>query len=290
MATGQNIFKPVVVIVTIVMAGVVTEFLQSSTIHGLAYISARRRPVRLFWLGVVTTGFTLAGLLIQQSFLSWANSPISTTIETRPIGEIDFPNVTVCPSRNSFSSLNPDLVTSRNILFDDEKRKGLSDFVPYAAFEAAYSAYKREYEEFLTGGRKYTSWYKGISQMRVPYFDEFSKAKAYDFQTTALNGSFKTPYFGETFNVSLFDYSLDCSVFLYVPDNLTVGSKIVVDIDYEISDEQWKGSREYIYTYLQTKQTRNSSSYSYSWQDALAPSKKNAKIEISVAETSAEAM
>ena len=126
--------------------------------------------------------------------------------------------------------------------------------------------------------------------MRVPYFDEFSKAKAYDFQTTALNGSFKTPYFGETFNVSLFDYSLDCSVFLYVPDNLTVGSKIVVDIDYEISDEQWKGSREYIYTYLQTKQTRNSSSYSYSWQDALAPSKKNAKIEISVAETSAEAM
>ena len=267
------------------MASVVKEFLESSTIHGLAYISTRGGLVRLFWLGVVTTGFTLAGGLIHQSFSSWASSPISTTIETRPIREIDSPNVTVCPPRNSFTSLIPDLLSSRTIKFDQEKRKELSAYVPHAAFDAAYKAYKRE-----RGERKYSNWYTGISKMRVPYFDKSFKAKTYDFLTIAPNGSFSTPYFGERFNVSLFDCSLRLDVYLYVPDYLTVGSKIVVDIDYDISDEEWKGSREYLYVWLESKQTRNSSSYStqHSTWDVLAPSKKNYKIEFIVADNSTD--
>ena len=34
------------------------EFLESSTIHGLVYISTSRRLLKLFWLCVVITGFT----------------------------------------------------------------------------------------------------------------------------------------------------------------------------------------------------------------------------------------
>ena len=127
------------------------EFLQSSTIHGLAYIGSDRSQVRIFWLGVVIAGFTGAGIMINQSFSSWAESPISTTIETLPIREIDFPNVTVCPPRNSFTSLNPDLVSSRNITFDEEKRRELSDYVPYAAYDVTYKANSRKYEEFIEG-------------------------------------------------------------------------------------------------------------------------------------------
>ena len=110
------------------------EFLESSTIHGLSYIAANRRLVRLFWIWVVITGFTGAAVMIQQSFSSWADSPISTTIETRPITEIDFPNVTVCPPRNSFTSLIPDLVSSRKMMFDDQKRLELSNSVRDAVF------------------------------------------------------------------------------------------------------------------------------------------------------------
>ena len=156
----------------------VKEFFQSSTIHGLAYIGSDRSQVRIFWLGVVIAGFTGAGIMINQSFSSWADSPISTTIETLPIREIDFPNVTVCPPRNSFASLIPDLVRSRNITFDEKKRKELSDYVPYAAYDAAYEAYKREYEEFLPGERKYISWYTGISMRTVPKFDIFFLAES----------------------------------------------------------------------------------------------------------------
>merc|ERR1711981_1301446 len=110
------------------------EFLESSTIHGLSYIAGNRGVVRLLWICVVIAGFTGATVMIQQSFSSWADSPISTTIETLPITEIDFPNVTVCPPRNSFTSLIPDLVRSRKMMFDDQKRLELSNSVPDAVF------------------------------------------------------------------------------------------------------------------------------------------------------------
>ena len=101
----------------------VREFLESSTIHGFTYLAKSSRLVRIFWVGVVFTGFSVAGVLIQQAFSSWFSSPISTTIETLPISDLDFPNVTVCPPRNSFTTLIPDLLRARNINLEVEKRK-----------------------------------------------------------------------------------------------------------------------------------------------------------------------
>ena len=119
------------------MVGVkeVKEFLESSTIHGLSYIATNRSLARLFWIFVVTTGFTGAAVMIQQSFSSWADSPISTTIETRPITEIDFPNVTVCPPRNSFTSLYPDLVMARNLTLNETERKSLALLAYYSVYD-----------------------------------------------------------------------------------------------------------------------------------------------------------
>ena len=147
----------------------VTEFLSSSTIHGLSYIAGNRRLVRLFWICVVIAGFTGAAVLIQQSFSSWADSPISTTIETRPITEIDFPNVTVCPPRNSFTSLIPDLVRSRKMMFDDQKRLELSNSVLDAVFEANYKAKYQEFLEYSQIEGEYLNWYTGISSIDLPY-------------------------------------------------------------------------------------------------------------------------
>ena len=76
----------------------VKNFLESSTIHGLAYIATGRKHVRLFWLLIVITGFTGAGFLIHTSFKSWADSPVKTTIETLPITEITFPKNNSLPS------------------------------------------------------------------------------------------------------------------------------------------------------------------------------------------------
>ena len=68
------------------MVGVgLKAFFESSTIHGLVYIATtKHRLIRLFWILVVIAGFTGAGVMIYQSFQSWADSPVKTTIETLP--------------------------------------------------------------------------------------------------------------------------------------------------------------------------------------------------------------
>ena len=85
----------------------VKEFLESSTIHGLSYISTSRKVgVKYLWVGIVITGFTISGILIFQSFKQWNKSPVGTSEETLPISEVSFPKITVCPPKGTHTALN----------------------------------------------------------------------------------------------------------------------------------------------------------------------------------------
>ena len=106
----------------------IRNFLESSSINGLNHISATRKQVRLFWISVVILGFTGAGVIIYQSFRAWDESPIKTTIETRPIREITFPKVTVCPPKNTYTEFNYDLMMTSNMTFDNDNREKLANF------------------------------------------------------------------------------------------------------------------------------------------------------------------
>ena len=88
------------------------EILDQSSIHGISYISSQKRFGRLFWIFIVLIGFTGAFLLIRQSFNDWEENPISTTSETLPMSHITFPNITVCPPRNSYLNMNFDMIQS----------------------------------------------------------------------------------------------------------------------------------------------------------------------------------
>ena len=92
----------------------IKTFFDTSTIHGLSWISSTRKWSRLFWILIVIGGFSGAGYLIYLSFDNWHQSPTSTTIETLSISKITFPNVTVCPPKNSVLNLNYDVVESNN--------------------------------------------------------------------------------------------------------------------------------------------------------------------------------
>ena len=111
------------------------EFLQSSTIHGLVYIATNRRVARLLWICIVISGFTGAGILIQQSFSSWEESPVSTTIESSSISHLAFPGVVVCPARNSFTSLNPDLAQADRNSWDQNTTQRLLEIILEATFD-----------------------------------------------------------------------------------------------------------------------------------------------------------
>ena len=70
-----------------------TNFLESSSIHGLAHIAHAQKFAKVLWIFIVVSGFIGAGTLIHQSFKSWSESPIITNIETLPISEISIPKV-----------------------------------------------------------------------------------------------------------------------------------------------------------------------------------------------------
>ena len=97
--------------------GNLRTFLETSTIHGLAYISTSRKYVKSFWILIVMGGFIGAGVLINQSFENWNESPVKTTIETLPITNLKFPKVTVCPPKNTYTNLNYDLMMVQNMTF-----------------------------------------------------------------------------------------------------------------------------------------------------------------------------
>ena len=138
------------------------EFLESSTIHGLVHISNNTRLVRLVWIFIVLSGFSGAGILIHQSFSSWSSSPVTTTIETVSISDLDFPNVTVCPPENSFTGLNVDLIRAKNFSFDEEKRRELSSAVVDAVFYANLLPRLKELKAY-EGYQKYKNWYSGVT-------------------------------------------------------------------------------------------------------------------------------
>ena len=70
----------------------VTEFLEASSINGLAHISTGRNKLqKIFWVLVVVICLLLAAQLIHSSLDDWARNPVSTTIETFPIRDVTFP-------------------------------------------------------------------------------------------------------------------------------------------------------------------------------------------------------
>ena len=88
-------------------ADVFKDFLENSTIHGLVYISTAKSFVaKSLWVIIVALGFGSAVYLIANSYAEWIESPVSTVVSTRPISDLEFPEVTVCPPKESNTALN----------------------------------------------------------------------------------------------------------------------------------------------------------------------------------------
>ena len=139
----------------------VEELLESSTIHGLVYWSTTRRWSKFFWVLVVISGFTGAGYMIQQSFQSWSDSPIKTTIETLPISAIKSPKIIVCPPPDTYTNLNPDVQEAGNNKIDFEKYSYnmTDDFINHFQ-DLDYQAHSLAYKEDFKEENEYRNWYE----------------------------------------------------------------------------------------------------------------------------------
>ena len=118
---------------------VVREFLESSTIHGLVYIStSKSRLLRLLWFAIVVTAFSVALKLISNSYIDWSKDPVSTSVSSHPIEKLVFPNVTVCPPKGFNTALNYDLMKTKNISLSSTTRKELVDEAKNALLNDSY--------------------------------------------------------------------------------------------------------------------------------------------------------
>ena len=180
----------------------IAAFLDSSTIHGLSHIKKERRWSRLFWITVVFSGFSTAGVLIYQSFKSWSESPFTTTVQTLPISELTFPNVTVCPPRQTFTNLNFDLLMADNMTFENDSRNDLLTDALDLISSYHYEELMKN-QSFINESKRYSNWYHGLTRIIPAYY---SNKRMYNqlinyVETVSPSGSISSQRFGEEFDV-----------------------------------------------------------------------------------------
>ena len=190
----------------------VGTFLESSTIHGLAYISTTRSYSRFFWTLIVIAGFSAAGFLMNESFESWSESPVKTTIDIFPISELTLPKLTVCPPKNTFTDLNYDLVMTENNTLTEEMRDELFKYALDVIDEDSSSL--NSWTKLLEEDRFY-NWYYGYTEIRSPYKENcctdlygLCPDVCFDVFTRATSGVVKTQYYGEKFQPDLVELKL----------------------------------------------------------------------------------
>ena len=179
----------------------------------------------------VTFGFSGAGYLIYTSFHNWEQSPISTTIETLPISQIKFPNVTVCPPRNSFLNLNYDFKQSETIKIDNNSRKKLFDF----ALDVIQDDFHKEVVTNLSKVEdpdRYYNWYHGYTLIAYPYHDTVYNQLFYHVTTSATSGNISTQYFGDKFEANKVDGNIYFKIYIIVPPSVggDQNTTLMVDI------------------------------------------------------------
>ena len=103
------------------------EFLGSSSIHGLSYIGGTKsRLVQFIWIVIVVAGFSAAGKIIYDSFQSWEDSPIVSSVKSRSISKMKFPVVTICPPEDTNTALNNDLMELEGKTLDEATRSNMT--------------------------------------------------------------------------------------------------------------------------------------------------------------------
>ena len=197
------------------MEGVRT-FLESSTIHGLSHISSTQKFARVFWCLVVISGFTVAFLIIQESFSSWSESPIKTTIETLPISEIRFPKVTVCPPKNAYTDLNYDLMLTESMILTEAMRDEMFEYAFDVLLEDKHP--KTNWTKLHEEDRGY-NWYHGYTRIIAPENNRY-KGLYFRLHTSTTSGVVTTQYYKEQFQPKLVERKVVYEVMINPPESI----------------------------------------------------------------------
>ena len=209
-----------------------TTYLESSTIHGLAHIATGRKYVKLLWILVVIGGFTGAGVMIYKSFKSWDETPVKTTIETQPITEITFPKVTVCPPKNTYTDLNYDLMMTENMTLDNDTRNEMTNYAVEMLYDYLYDIVVNNVFQ-LEETDRYYNWYRGYSEIKIPYISDSGGGNTLQPMTTVTNGSFYTRQFGDPFDADSVERWFTYHPMIYPPSSVQQNPNVTLHFKVE---------------------------------------------------------
>ena len=218
---------------------VVKEFLQSSTIHGLTHIATTDKLARLFWMFVVMSGFITAAMMIQKSYAGWWENPISTTVDYRPITDLPFPLVTVCPPRNTFTSLNLALRSVENRTLDAEAQEELTRQLPEIIFDSDFDGNFATFSRAtnLSGG-----WYSGDT--RITFLLPSNKSEKESlmtvmYSTSALAGTVSSPFFKQPYEADIFERMIRFRIGFDKPKNATLTTNIELKLEFDTDKKKY---------------------------------------------------
>ena len=184
---------------------------------------------------MVCLGFTVAGILIGKSYLEWQENPITTSITTQPINDLDFPNVTICPPKDSSTALYHDLVKAGNGSLSHENRKKLKG----AAFDIFIVETHQEYVKNMLP----TLHMGNIDQVLQGFHSlptPFNNGNGLQIKMWNLNGTITTPWFGGDFVEEYYQEDREFTMVLELPDDIQiqVGSgSLVLELEVNIREE-----------------------------------------------------
>ena len=223
------------------------DFLESSTIHGLVYISTNNKKfVRIFWILTVISGFSGAGYLIYEYFKDWAESPVKTSTENMPIKDITFPKVTVCPPKNTFTDLNYDLEMTEEIALENETIRELTYYLQELLFDHLHNKFMINLQK-LQDNETFYNWYHGYSELLLHITDDiYNHNNDYRVNTTATSGTMNSQYFGSRF-VTKFDQNTSYRVYIYPPESVRDNTNVALHFNMQwIQADDFSGERFYI--------------------------------------------
>ena len=215
------------------VTAMIREFLEGSTIHGLAHIStSTSRIARAAWFAIVLFCFAYAINMISSSYKDWQESPVSTTITTHPITELDFPTVTVCPPRGSNTAINHVLEKVKATNFTDEERQELLNMSREVFIDIPNMRYAKQMLELLS-----TENMRSIANARssLPSLD---KNKTLVLLSSEVEGSYMTPGFADPkYKGDFYSRSHSIHFTIELPDNVDqlvgFGENLVVSVQSE---------------------------------------------------------
>ena len=212
--------------------------------------------------------FLLAGFLFDKSYSAWQAAPVATSISTHPIGNLDFPSITVCPPKGSHTALNYDLMGADNKTLTHEQREGLKRLVKEVFIEQSHKGFV---ETILaaTSSNNLINLYHGFQSFPKKY----GRSNNIEVKMWNTCGSWHTPWFGETYDDGYYKEDKYHHIILELPENIrdVVGHGHFV-IELEVDIREPVGWQEYVEYSEGPKRPKEYTFYTEgkSWQDAEA--------------------